>query len=318
MTKTDDLHLWRLFCEVVRSGGVNAACEKLQCEPSTVSRAVKALETELGLPLFEREGRTLKLTELGSRAHQQAEALLVRHDEMIADLKGDKEALSGVVRLAAHAGIGPLEIAPALVEFLKIYPDMQLELHDLTGRVPAIFQTETGPRIDVAVSYGPATPIPGLVSRYVGEMPFVAVASPLYIKKHGIPKHPAELVEHVGILTQAPSRQPTETLEKDGETVSLHWKSSMTFKNLNSVRSAVILGGGIVPDMPLYHCADALRSGQLVPVLPGWHRKAASCFVYATEAACEKRRVRVLLEWLAEHERRMQTKLREENPAFYV
>ena len=84
MTKTDDLHLWRLFCEVVRSGGVNAACEKLQCEPSTVSRAVKALETELGLPLFEREGRTLKLTELGSRAHQQAEALLARHDEMIA------------------------------------------------------------------------------------------------------------------------------------------------------------------------------------------------------------------------------------------
>ena len=51
MTKTDDLHLWRLFCEVVRSGGVNAACEKLQCEPSTVSRAVKALEAELGLPL---------------------------------------------------------------------------------------------------------------------------------------------------------------------------------------------------------------------------------------------------------------------------
>ena len=106
----------------------------------------------------------------------------MRHDEMIADLKGDKEALSGVVRLAAHAGIGSLEIAPALVEFLKIYPDMQLELHDLTGRVPAIFQTETGPRIDVAVSYGPATPIPGLVARYVGEMPFVAVASPLYVK----------------------------------------------------------------------------------------------------------------------------------------
>lgn len=318
MTKIDDLHLWRLFCEVVRSGGVNAACEKLQCEPSTVSRAVKALETELGLPLFEREGRTLRLTELGKRAHQQAEALLTRHDEMIEDLKGDKDALSGIVRLAAHAGIGPLEIAPALVEFLKMYPDMQLELHDLSGRVPAVFQNETGPRIDMAVSYGPATPIPGLVSRYVGEMPFVAVASPLYTQKHGIPKHPAELVEHVGILTQAPSRQPTETLEKDGETVLLHWKSSMMFKNLNSVRSAVILGGGIVPDMPLYHCADALKSGQLVPVLPGWHRKAMSCFVYTTEAAFEKRRVRVLFEWLAEHERRTQAKLREANPAFYV
>ena len=144
------------------------------------------------------------------------------------------------------------------------------------------------------------------------------VCADISIKKHGIPKHPAELVEHVGILTQAPSRQPTETLEKNGEAVSLHWKSSMTFKNLNSVRSAVILGGGIVPDMPLYHCADALKSGQFVPVLPGWHRKAASCFVYATEAVYEKRRVQVLLEWLAEHERRTLTKLREENPAFYA
>ena len=246
MTKTDDLHLWRLFCEVVRSGGVNAACEKLQCEPSTVSRAVKALEAELELPLFEREGRTLRLTDLGKRAHQKAEDLLARHEAVLADLKGDKNALSGVVRLAAHAGIGPLEIAPALVEFLKIYPDMQLELHDLTGRVPAIFQTETGPRIDVAVSYGPETPIPGLVSRYVGKMPFVAVASPLYTQKHGILKHPSELVEHVGILTQAPSRQPTETFEKEGETVPLQWKSSMTFKNLNYVSAAVIffLGGG--------------------------------------------------------------------------
>ena len=195
----------------------------------------------------------MKLTDLGKRASQKAEDLLARHDEMMADLKGDKDALAGVIRIAAHAGIGPLEIAPALVEFLKIYPDLQLELHDLAGRVPAIFQNETGPRIDVAVSYGPDTPIPGLVSRYVGEMPFVAVTSPLYVKKHGMPKHPSELINHIGILTQAPSRQPTETLEKDGESVPLHWKSSMTFKNLNSVRSAVLLGGGIVPDMPLYH-----------------------------------------------------------------
>ncbi len=318
MTKTDDLHLWRLFCEVVRSGGVNAACEKLQCEPSTVSRAVKALEMELGLPLFVRDGRTMKLTELGRRASQKAEDLLSRHDEMVADLKGDKDDMKGVVRIAAHAGIGPMEIAPALVEFLKIYPDMQLELSELTDRVPALFQNETGPRIDVAVSYGPDTPIPGLVSRYVGEMPFVPCASPLYIKKHGAPQHPLDLVNHIGILTQAPSRLPTESLEKGGKSIQLHWKSVMAFKSLSSVRSAVILGGGIVPDMPLYHCAEGFKTGQLVPVLPGWRRKNASCFVYATEAACEKRRVRVLLDWLTEHERRTQTRLREENPMFYA
>lgn len=318
MRKLDDLNLWRLFLEVVRAGGINAACVKLDCEPSTVSRAIKSLESELGLPLFEREGRTLRLTELGQRASQAAEDLLNRHEAMISTLTGERDALSGPIRLAAHAGIGPLEIAPALVEFLKIYPDMQLELYDLSGRVPECFENLSGPPIDVAVSYGPDTPIPGLVSRYVGEMPFVPVASPLYIQKHGMPRHPLDLINHIGIITQVPSRTPTETLEKNGQAIPLHWKSTLTFKNLRAVRSAVILGGGIAPDLPLYHCADLIHSGQLVPVLPGWHRKAASCYVFATESACEKRRVRLLLDWLAEHERRTQTKLREENPNFYI
>lgn len=318
MRKLDDLNLWRIFLEVVHAGGVNAACSRLSCEPSTVSRAVRALETELGLPLFEREGRSLRLTEIGMRAGKMAEELLSRHEAMISELTGEREVLAGPVRLAAHAGIGPLEIAPALVEFLKIYPDMQIELYDLTGRVPECFENADGPRIDVAVSYGPEAPIPGIVSRYVGEMPFVPVASPLYLQKHGTPRHPLDLVRHVGILTQAPSRSPTEALERNGQSVPLHWKSSLTFKNLSSVRSAVILGGGIVPDMPLYHCADLIRSGKLVPVLPGWHRKAAMCFVFATESACRKRRVRVLLDWLTEHERRTQMKLREENPSFYA
>ena len=84
---------------------MNAACEKLQCEPSTVSRAVKALEAELGLPLFEREGRSMKLTDLGKRANQKAEDMLARHD----GVKGDKDAQAGVIRIAAHTGIGPLE-----------------------------------------------------------------------------------------------------------------------------------------------------------------------------------------------------------------
>ena len=50
MSRTDDLAVWRIFCEVARSGGVHAACETLNCEPSTVSRALKAIEAEIGAP----------------------------------------------------------------------------------------------------------------------------------------------------------------------------------------------------------------------------------------------------------------------------
>ena len=135
MARTDDLNVWRIFCEVVQAGGVNAACDVLECEPSTVSRALKAIETEIGAPIFLREGRHLKLTELGARAYDKATKLLNVHELMIQDLKGDQNALSGTIRLASHSGISSIEITPHLIEFRKTYPDITLELHDLTKQI---------------------------------------------------------------------------------------------------------------------------------------------------------------------------------------
>lgn len=316
MARTDDIHVWRIFCEAARAGGVNAACDALQCEPSTVSRALKAIEAELGGALFERGTRPLRLTELGERANRLALGLLRCHDDMMTDLKGEKDRLAGVIRLAAHAGIGPIEITPALVEFQTIYPDIELELHQLTNSIPAVFSSESV-MLDAAVGYGPDEPPEGIVARYVGEMPFIACASPLYLQRHGTPRHPADLIAHTGILLQTPSRNATETLSKDGQTVNLHWRNSLKFNSLISAKSAAMLGAGIIADMPLFHATHEFKTKQLVPILPGWRRKAAVCYVGATMAAWEKRRVRVFVDWLAERERHSLQKLRDENPAFY-
>lgn len=91
----------------------------------------------------------------------------------------------------------------------------------------------------------------------------------------------------------------------------------MKFNNLMAVRAAAMLGGGVVPDLPLFHCADALRSKQLVPVMPGWARRPSGCWVFATEAAWQNKRVRVFVDWLAERERRTLDRLRAEFPSFY-
>lgn len=318
MARTDDLGVWRIFCEVVRSGGVNAACNVLDCEPSTVSRALKAIETDVGSPVFRREGRHLKLTELGRRAHAKAETLVRFHEAMLQDLRGDRDALSGVIRLASHAGISSVEITPRLIEFRKVYPAVTLELHDLSARIPEVFHAKDGPEIDVAVGYGPDRPIEGLVARYVGEMPFICCASPLYVKQFGHPRHPSESVKHTGILVHTPTRVATDKLERDGISCDLHWKNSMAFKNLMAVRSAAVLGAGIVPDLPLFHAAAPLKNGQLVLVMDGWRCRSASCFVFATEEAYEKRRVRVLLDWIAEQERRVLAELRADFPEFYA
>lgn len=317
MSRAEDLAVWKMFAEVVRSGGVNAACDVLGCEPSTVSRAVKAIESEIGAPVFRREGRALKLNSLGMRAHEKAQALIAQYDAMIEDLRGDKERFSGSIRMASIAGITAVEITPCLIEFLKVYPDIELELIDLAEPIPQVFMTKSGVPVDLAIGYGPNHPIEGVVARYLGDMPFICCASPLYIRQHGFPEHPADLKKHTGLLFEPAMRPMTRSLEYNGVEAALCWNHSMTFKNLLSVRSAAVLGAGIVPDLPLYHAMDALRAGQLVPVMEGWRRSPASCFVFASEEAYEKRRIRALVDCLVDNERRLFDRLRAEFPLFF-
>lgn len=317
LNRTLDLRTWRVFCAVVECGSIEAASGRLDCEPSSVSRAVRAIESELGVALFSRDVKPHRLTEHGREAYKEAADLLRRHADMLENLTGAKERLAGTIRLAAHAGIGPNEITPALVDFMRIYEDIRLELYELKQRPPEGFYPESGPALDVIVGYGGDQPIPGLVCRYTGEMPFVPCASPLYLQRHGELRDPADAADHIGILIETPTRVATDTLERAGRVMELQWKSTMKFNNLMAVRAAAILGGGVVPDLPLFHCADAIRSKQLVPVMPGWARRPSGCWVFATEAAWQNKRVRVFVDWLAERERRTLDRLRAEFPAFY-
>lgn len=114
MSRLNDLDAWKVFCEIVSAGGINAACDKLGVEPSTVSRTLKALETEIGSPLFSRASRPAALTELGRRAYAKVAPILSAQDAFVAELKGDRDRLAGVIRVASHAGIGPNEIIPKL------------------------------------------------------------------------------------------------------------------------------------------------------------------------------------------------------------
>ena len=236
---------------------------------------------------------------------------------MIRSLKGDKSKLSGLIRVTSHAGIGPAEITPALVEFQKIYPDIQFELSELTAPLPDGFMTSDGNLVDVAVGYGEDAPLPGVIQRYSGEMPFIPCASPAYVKKHGFPRQVDDCQRHTGVLINTPTRSATTVLQKGAKTATSRWKSTLIVHNLISVKSAVMLGAGVVPDLPLYHCADDIEAGNLVAVLDGWRRKPLSCFVYAREESYEKRRVQVFVDWLADHEERSMNRLKSRFPEFY-
>lgn len=156
-----------------------------------------------------------------------------------------------------------------------------------------------------------------MIQRYSGEMPFIPCASPAYVKKHGFPRQVDDCQRHTGVLINTPTRSATTVLQKGAKTATIRWKSTLIVHNLISVKSAVMLGAGVVPDLPLYHCADDIEAGNLVAVLDGWRRKPLSCFVYAREESYEKRRVQVFVDWLADHEERSMNRLKSRFPEFY-
>lgn len=317
MDRLDDVYAWRIFCEIVRSEGLNAAAERLGIEPSTASRSMRALEKSLDAPLFSRASRPVRLTELGREAYEKAVQLTALHDDMIRSLKGDKNAMSGLIRVTSHAGIGPAEITPALVEFQKIYPGIQFELRELSAQLSEGLTTIDGMLIDVAIGYGGDEPLPGVIQRYSGEMPFIPCAAQSYITRQGYPRHPDDCRRHKGILIHSPTRNSTAILERGNQTMALNWRNTLIVHNLISAKSAMVLGAGIVPDMPLFHCADDIQNGNVIPVLDGWHRKSLPCYVFAREESYEKRRVHVFVDWIAEREHQAMERLKARFPQFY-
>lgn len=318
MDRLDDLSTWRLFTEIVRTESLHAASDALAIEPSSASRFLRDLEKRLGIALFIRQGRSLQLTSFGKEAYEKIIPVLALHQEALENLRGDRARMEGSIRLVTIAGIGPAEITPALIEFQKIYPDIQFELHELRAPLPQGFTTPEGLVCDVAIGYKNQDPLPGIVSRYSGEMPFIPCASPLYLKKHGIPRHPHDCLKHTGILISSPTRSATTRLVCGEQSADLHWKTRLEVHNLISAKSALLLGAGIVPDMPLFHCHQELRNQTLIPVLNGWHRPSASSYVFAREEAYAKRRVAVFVDWIAEREKRFFDELRADFAQFYV
>ena len=153
MGREMDLNAWRLLVETVKAGSVNGACDRLNLEPSTASRVIKALERDLGFELFYRGTRPVTLTTMGQVAYEQAQHLIDEHTRMMAKLRTDIDEMSGMIRVATYGGIAALEVAPLMVKFQQIYPDIEFELVELMAPPPKGFIDSEGKSVDVILSY---------------------------------------------------------------------------------------------------------------------------------------------------------------------
>lgn len=248
-----------LFAAVVEHGGMSAAAAALSMPKSTLSTAVARLEKGLGLRLFERHSRSLRLTEEGGTFHRHAQSILEQVREADAAVAGLRAEPSGRLVAALPPAFCQEIVAPKLAAFHAAYPKITLDLIANAHGVDLLRD-----QADLAVVVGKLADSE-LVVRTLIASPLIWVASPAYLAGTALGPGLDELRAHLRLCERryAVAAMPVHI---DGQATRIDLATGLSqVGNPLVAREAVIHGAGITP-LPRHYCLDQLASGALVEV----------------------------------------------------
>ncbi|MFA7669276.1 MAG: LysR family transcriptional regulator, partial [Burkholderiaceae bacterium] len=256
-----------LFAHIVDAGSFTRASEQTGLPKSTLSRRLSDLENEFGERLMQRSTRRLVLTDFGERMLEHARRLADETDAATALALHRQVTPQGTLRISLPPEFHELSLVRILTEFSTQYPDVRLELDLSARRVDLVAE-----RFDIALRA--ATQLPddsSLVARRITTLHSGLYASPGYLKHHGIPRQPADLLEHIGLmLVTSGGEQQAWRLSRGSE----HWEGlplhTLSANSMGLQQALSAQGLGIVGLSGRF--AKALvEQGAIQRILPEWN-----------------------------------------------
>jgi DNA-binding transcriptional LysR family regulator len=250
----------RVFITVADCGGLAKAATAIRSSPPAVTRTLASLEERLGVRLFDRTTRSLRLTEPGTKFLDEARRILGDLETAEQDMAGQSNVVNGNLTLTTSLTFGRAMLQPIVSDFIDAHPHITVSLL-LFDRVVDLIDEG----FDLAVRIA-NLPDSSLVSRHVGDVRRMLVASPAYLSKHGIPKTPEDLKTHaiIGQTGLMPNRELRYL--KAGKPARITLPIRFEINDAYACIGAAEQGKGITIALS-YMVADALRDGRLVPVL---------------------------------------------------
>lgn len=279
----------RTFVEVADAGGITPAANRLGVSKSVVSRRLARLEESLGVQLMARTTRGAGLTEAGITFRGYASRVCAEIDQAKETILPAGNLL-GQFRIAAPLSFGPIHFAPIFAEMARRHPELHIHASYSDRFVDLIAEG-----FDCAVRVG-HMPDSNLLARRVGPIYGRFVASPDYIKKHGAPETPEELLNHEALM------QGTETwhVVSGDETISINPRGRFKADNGVALVAAALAGIGVAV-LPDGLMTEHLASGALVPVMTRYPIAPAAIYVVRPPGQQEpSRKIRLLTELLIE------------------
>lgn len=263
----DRLNAMHVFEQVVAQSGFAAAARKLDLAPATVTRLVSDLETHLGVRLLQRTTRRLALTAAGEVFLDRVRGILAEVEEAEEEARSSAHEVSGCVRVLALPGLATHLVAPVIAEFRRSHPKVTIELHSDPLAASGIGSHDLTLLTD-------QVPVAGdVVVRALVDSQSIFVASPDYLRRHGVPREPADLARHsfVRIVLPGVSRGPIQVEHESqaGQRTAVAVDAIVTCNDHEAVLRATLEGAGI-SSQAMEVAAPLLRSGQLRRVLQPW------------------------------------------------
>jgi DNA-binding transcriptional LysR family regulator len=283
----------QVFCTVVDKGSFIGAAEPLGMSKAAISRYVSGLEERLGARLLHRTTRRLSLTEEGRQFYHQAREVLALMDQAEEAVSSTAPEPSGVLRVNAPVSFGVLHLAPIWGDFMKAYPNVELDI-SLNDRLVDLVEEGFDAAVRIARMESSS-----LVGRRLAGTRMCLCASPDYLASHPQLRTLADLAEH-GVIayTNFASGNEWQFIGPDGSE-SVRTRSIVRCNNGDTCRSIALAGGGIALQ-PSFMVADDLRKGDLVEILPEYQSVELGIYVVYPTRKHLATKVRVLINFLAE------------------
>ncbi len=290
----DVAYAMKVLVKVVEAGSFARAAEALDTSNAAVTRQIAALEEHLGARLLNRTTRRLSLTDAGGAFYERSLGILEEIAE--AEALTSQKAMQpvGLLKITAPLSFGVIQLARMLPGFHARHPQLQLDV-DLTDRM--IDLANEG--IDVALRI--AQELRGtLIARRIAPVSMVVCASPVYLKRRGVPTHPGQLAEHETFsFSYLDSGDEWSFLDAQGKLSRVRVQPCVRATNGDLLSELAAAGGGIVMQ-PSFIVGTHLARGTLVPILTDYRAPVHWLFAAYLNRRHLPIKVRAFIDYLVE------------------
>ncbi len=256
----DKLHAMHVFVAIAEVGSFAHAARNLALSPPAATRAISALEEQLGVKLFQRTTRHVRLTDAGQRYFTDCKRIL-------GEIKSAEDAVNGIVGEAAGQLVvtapilfGRKYVLPSILEYLNEHPKVEITTMFI-DRVVNLMEED----IDVSVRIG-VLPDSSLHSIKLGEVGIVTCASPEYLERHGTPEQPEDLANHKLIQIRTLGNQDSWRYMVNQREVVVRNHSSLVVNQNQAAIDAAVASFGITRVLS-YQIDEHVKNKSLVPIL---------------------------------------------------